>query len=135
MEYVARTVSYGMRSGDRAPQALITQQEQQKHATADRGGNGTLNDALCSVSSAKEQTWQVFLKTLDDPTLVLDVTQSTTVCDFKVLVEEKTDVSIDEQRLIYAGKEMKQLEFRLWDDYQVPPQGTIHLALRLRGGL
>lgn len=79
-------------------------------------------------------TWQVFVKTIDNRVLVLDVSNASTVADVKALVQGQTGLSVEEQRLIYAGKEMNQLEGRVWHEYHVPPRGTIHLVLRLRGG-
>ena len=116
---------------NRAMQALIAHQYQ---GAGDNDPVTPYVDRLSSLTYKYLHSWQVFLKTVDNRTLVLDVSPTSTVYDFKVLVQHKTGLSIDEQRLIYAGKEMNQLSFFLWKDYHVQPHATIHLVLRLRGG-
>ena len=114
---------------NRAIQALIAQ-EQAAAVVGIPNSQAHAPTALSNVATA----WQVFLKTLDNRTLVLDVSVDSTVGDLKRLVQDRTGLSVAEQRLLYAGKELRELEYLLWADHHVPPQGTVHLVLRLRGG-
>lgn len=54
------------------------------------------------------------------------------VIKLKTEIQKKEGIPEDQQRLIYAGKQMDD-EKKLMD-YSVPNEATIHLVLRLRGG-
>eukprot|EP00640_Fibrocapsa_japonica_P005839 CAMPEP_0113933874 /NCGR_PEP_ID=MMETSP1339-20121228/1202_1 /TAXON_ID=94617 /ORGANISM="Fibrocapsa japonica" /LENGTH=113 /DNA_ID=CAMNT_0000935389 /DNA_START=248 /DNA_END=586 /DNA_ORIENTATION=+ /assembly_acc=CAM_ASM_000762 len=75
---------------------------------------------------------QVFVKTLNGKTVSVEVEPGDDIDTLKKKIAEKEGVPVDQQRLIFAGK---QLEGQTLADYDIEDGGTVHLVLRLRGGM
>ena len=76
---------------------------------------------------------EVFVKTLTGQTLTLQVTVADSVYKIKDQVTRKTGIPRSQQRLSYASRPLD--DHRTLSDYNVRPGTTLHLALRLRGGM
>ena len=75
---------------------------------------------------------QLFVKSLTGSTIVANVTTIDSVETIKAKIECEEGISSDEQRLIYAGKQLE--DGRTFSDYNIQRNSTVDLLLRARGG-
>jgi hypothetical protein len=75
----------------------------------------------------------IFVKTIAGKTIQINIALTSTVAQLKAAIALKENVPVDQQRLLFAGKQME--DTAVLSDLGVEKDSTIHLVMRLRGGV
>ena len=78
------------------------------------------------------EPFQVFVKNEKGQMKTYDVTKNETVDELQRKIYNKEGTPVDQQRLIYSGKQLDA--GRKLKEYGIENGSTIHMTLRLRGG-
>ena len=75
---------------------------------------------------------QIYVSTLTGRKFTLEVEPSYSIGAVKELIFQQEEISVDGQRLIYAGRDLE--DGCSLGSYQIQKESTLYLYLRLRGG-
>ena len=77
------------------------------------------------------EKFEIFFKTLQGKIYTLEVHLKQTLFELKQQIYDKINVPIEQQRLVYAGKQLEDENTLV--DYSIQKESTIHMVLRLCG--
>jgi large subunit ribosomal protein L40e len=79
----------------------------------------------------KEIDYQIFIKTMHGSMLTLVTSFDTTIADIKKEMLKKLGVAIDQQRLIFAGRQLE--DHQTLEELKIKKESTMQLLLRASG--
>ncbi|XP_072020610.1 uncharacterized protein [Amphiura filiformis] len=91
----------------------------------------TAHDRMASTSREEPSRMEIFIKTMTGKTLTLRVSHTATIGRVKRELEALDGKPVEDQRLIFAGKQLE--DGRTLADYNIQKESTLHMVIRLRG--
>eukprot|EP00814_Leptocylindrus_danicus_P002104 CAMPEP_0116020396 /NCGR_PEP_ID=MMETSP0321-20121206/9769_1 /TAXON_ID=163516 /ORGANISM="Leptocylindrus danicus var. danicus, Strain B650" /LENGTH=291 /DNA_ID=CAMNT_0003491073 /DNA_START=47 /DNA_END=922 /DNA_ORIENTATION=- len=112
---------------------LLSQPNDTLASTGSSSNSCSFSPSLARMMNIPRGGMQLFVKTLTGKTVTIEVEEGESIEDVKAKISEKEGIPAEQQRLIFGGQQLQ--DGKTIDDYDVGDDATLHLVLRLRGGL
>jgi hypothetical protein len=86
-----------------------------------------------SKSFYSNDSFTVYVKSLTGRSIDIQITHQMSIEEMKMIIQEKDGIPIDQQRFIFAGKQLD--DTTIAGMYNITKDANISLVLRLRGGM
>ena len=87
----------------------------------------------CDLKRYPSYCYKIFVKTMTGASFHLEASPYNTIDAIKSMIQDREEIPRDQQRLIFAGKQLE--DGKTMADYNIQNCSTLHLVLRLRGGM
>ena len=94
--------------------------------------NPDFSDINKCMTLIMRHEFQFFVKLLSSEHVTFEMSSYDFIIDIKFLIEQKKGISLNEQRLVFAGKQLEN--YTKFQDNKIKKDSTVNLVLRLRGG-
>eukprot|EP00596_Hydrurales_sp_CCMP1899_P007040 CAMPEP_0119051846 /NCGR_PEP_ID=MMETSP1177-20130426/73325_1 /TAXON_ID=2985 /ORGANISM="Ochromonas sp, Strain CCMP1899" /LENGTH=381 /DNA_ID=CAMNT_0007031185 /DNA_START=95 /DNA_END=1243 /DNA_ORIENTATION=+ len=91
------------------------------------------SESILLITEIEPIQYEIFVKTLTGKTITLKLDPNDTISKVKEYIQDKEGIPPDQQKLVFLGRLLE--DSHTLSDYKVAQESTLHLVLRLRGGM